>query len=201
MNYGRIIAPYLSNISIDEKVETFREYYCGDSIPIEIEDIIELKLKIGITPIPGFLKMTNMDALITSDWEEIYVDKNEYLDDRRYNRLRFSLAHEVGHLIMHKQVYNNFEIKTLEDYYKLYKNIPERQYGYLECQANKFASYLLIPRKILAIEAEKELKNKDDPRLQKIERTILNSYLARPLSKIFRVSEEAVEIALNDLIP
>jgi len=201
MNYKNVYAPYLNNVAIAEKVEIFRKKFWDNSIPVEIEDIIELKLNISLVPIPGFLKLTNMDALLTSDWECIYVDYSEYLDDRRYNRLRFSLAHEIGHYVMHKQIYSNFGIKTLEDYYKLYKDIPARQYGYLECQANKFASYLLIPREILAVEIEKELKDKNDPRLQKIDRLTLNSYLAKPLSKIFKVSEEAVVIALRDITP
>jgi Zn-dependent peptidase ImmA (M78 family) len=201
MNYRNIVAPYLNNVTIGEKVEIFRKNFGSDAIPIEIEDIIELKLNIEVIPVPGFLKLTNMDALITSNWKSVYVDYNEYLDDRRYNRLRFSLAHEIGHFVMHKEVYSNFWIKSLEDYHKLYKDIPKRQYWYLECQANKFASYFLVPRKILAIEMEKELKNKNDPRLKKIDRLILNSYLAKPLSKVFEVSEEAVGHALNDLTP
>jgi len=201
MNYRNFVAPYLNNVTIGEKVEIFRKDFWNDNILVEIEDIIELELKINVIPIPGFLKLANMDALITSDWKCVYVDRDEYLDDCRYNRLRFSLAHEIGHFVMHKEIYNNFGIENQEDYYKLYKDIPARQYGYLECQANKFASYLLVPRKFLAIEAEKELKNKDDPRLKKIDRLLLNSYLAKPLCKKFGVSEEAMRIALNDLTP
>lgn len=201
MNYRNIVAPYLNNIAIEKSVEIFRKNFWKDAIPVEIEDIIELKLKIRLVPIPGFLKLTNMDALITSDWKCVYVDNNEYLDDCRYNRLRFSLAHEIGHYVMHKQIYNNFGIKTINDYYKFYRDIPSQQYSYLECQANKFASYLLIPRKVLALEMEKELKSKNDPRPKKIDRQILNSYLAKPLSKIFKVSEKALTIALEDITP
>lgn len=200
MSYKNIVAPYLNNVLIEEKADIFRKNFWGNTIPVEIEEIIELRLGIELIPIPGFLRLTNMDALITSNWKCIYVDNNEYMDGN-YNRLRFSLAHEIGHYVMHKQIYNSFEIKTIEDYYRLYKDIPERQYSYLEGQANKFASHLLIPRKILAIEAEKELKSKDNPKLKKIDRVILNSYLAKPLSKIFRVSEEALRIALGDITP
>ncbi len=201
MNYRNFVAPYLDNVAIAEKVEVFRRNFWGNSIPVEIEDIIELKLKIDVIPVPGFLKFANMDALITSDWRRIYVDRNEYLDDYRYNRLRFSLAHEIGHFAMHKEIYSSFQIKNIEDYYKLYKDIPERQYWYLESQANKFASYLLVPRKNLSIEMKKELKSRSDPRLKKIDRKILNSYLAKPLAKVFKVSEEVVNHALDDLTP
>lgn len=201
MTYKNFTAPYLNNVAIAEKVETFRNKFWDDTVPVEIEEIIGLKLKMDVVPIPGFFRLTNIDALITSDWKCVYVDKNEYLDDRQYNRLRFSLAHEIGHFVMHKEVYSSFRIKNLEDYYKFYKEIPERQYWYLECQANKFASYLLAPRKILAAEMEKELESKNEPRLKKIDRKKLNSYLAKPLAKIFQVSEEVVNYALDDLTP
>ncbi len=196
MNYKDIIVPYLDNL--EERVEVFRKDFWNNTIPVEIEEIIELKLKISLAPILGFWKLTKMDALITSNWRCIYVDYEKYM--RCDNRLRFSLAHEIGHYVMHRQIYNNFGIKTLEDYRKLYKDIPTRQYGYLEVQANRFASHLLIPRKVLAIEMEKELKNKNDPRIEKIDRQKLNSYLAIPLAKKFKVSEEALEIALKDIM-
>ncbi len=74
MDYKSITAPYLNNVTIGERVELFRKEFWNDNIPVEIEDIIELKLNIGIIPIPGFLKLTNMDALIASGWKYIYVD-------------------------------------------------------------------------------------------------------------------------------
>lgn len=191
----------MNNVIIEERVESFRKNFGDDKIPVEIEEIIELKLNIGIVPIPGFLKITNMDALITSDWKYIYVDNDEYFNGHRYYRLRFSLAHEIGHFILHRIIYNDFDIKNQVDYCKLYKDIPELQYRYLEGQANKFASYLLIPRKVLIVETEKVFENNKNllSRFKKIDRTILNSYLAIPLSKIFEVSEEAAKIALDDL--
>jgi Zn-dependent peptidase ImmA (M78 family) len=199
MYFKSITAPYLNNVTIGEKVELFREKFWNDAVPVEIEDIIELKLNIGIFPVPGFLRLADMDALITSTFKYIYVDNNEYLNG--HNRLRFSLAHEVGHFVLHKEIYYNFGIKKQEDYRKLYRDIPELQYKYLEIQANKFASYLLIPRKVLAVELEKELKNNKNnlSRFEKMDRKILNSYLAIPLSKIFKVSEEAMKYALLDI--
>ena len=157
-------------------------------------------MKINVIPIPGFLKLTNIDALITTDWKSIYIDEEEYLDERFHNRLRFSLAHEIGHFILHKKIYTNFNIKNLEDYYKLNEDIPQKQYSYLETQANKFANYLLVSRKVLIVERRKELKKKGSPALFKnIDIKTLNSYCAIPLSKIFKVSDEVVAIALNDI--
>lgn len=200
MNYKNIVVPYLTNARIERATDLFREKFWGDSVPVNIEHIIDVELKIDVVSIPGFLKLANIDALISSDWKSIYVDRDEYLDERRHNRLRFSLAHEVGHFVLHKKIYTNFNIKNLEDYYKLNRDIPQKQYGYLETQANKFANYLLIPRKILIIEREKELKKRGNPAwFKKLDTKTLNSYCAIPLSKTFKVSDEVVAIALNDL--
>ncbi len=190
MNYKNIVVPYLDNVRIERKAEVFRQKFWGNSIPVDIEYIIDIKLKIHVIPIPDFLKFANIDALITSDWKSIYVDRDEYLDERRHNRLRFSLTHEIGHFVLHKKIYTDFNIKNLRDYYKLNEDASQKQYSYLETQANKFANYLLVPREILIVEREKELKKKGSPSwFKKMDIKTLNSYCAIPLSKIFKVSD------------
>lgn len=200
MDYKEIKIPYLNNKKIEKEAENFRKRFWDNNIPIDIETIIDVKLKIYIIPISGFLKLASVDALISSDYKSIHVDKDVYLDERRHNRLRFSLAHEIGHFVLHKKSYSSFNIKNLEDYYKLNKNIPTKEYGYFETQANKFASYLLVPREILKIEEQKELKRKNNPSwFKELDRRTLNPYLAMPLSKIFDVSEDVITIALGDI--
>jgi Zn-dependent peptidase ImmA (M78 family) len=200
MNYKDIVVPYLSRAEIENKADLFRKRFWGNGIPVNIEHIIDIKLKIYIIPVPGFLKSANIDALIASDWKSIYVDRSEYLDERRHNRLRFSLAHEIGHFVLHKRTYANLNIKNSSDYYKLNKEIPQRQYSYFESQANKLASYLLVPRRELIVERRKELRKKGKPAwFKELDAKTLNSYLAIPLSKTFNVSEDVIAIALNDL--
>jgi len=200
MNYKGIIVPYLSNEKIVNRAQQFRTKFWGNVVPVDIESIIDIKLAINVIPIPRFLEYSGIDALITSNWKSIYVDREEYLDERRHNRLRFSLAHEIGHFVLRQRIYASFKIKTLEDYYKLNKEMPPEQYGYFETQANKFANYLLVPRKALMVERKKELKRKGNLAwFKKMDTKTLNSYLAIPLSKIFRVSDKVIAIALNDL--
>ncbi|XOB42362.1 MAG: ImmA/IrrE family metallo-endopeptidase [Candidatus Nealsonbacteria bacterium] len=198
MDYKNVIVPYLDNEKIKEEADWFRKKFWNNKVPVDIESIIDIKLKINIIPILGFSKLTSTDTLITSDWKSIYVDKYQYLN--QHDRLKFSLAHEVGHFVLHKRIYNTFKIKNLTDYYKFNENIPQRQYSYLETQANKFASYLLVPRDVLITERKKELKKRKNPDwFKKINTKTLNSYLAIPLSKVFKVSDGVVAIALNDL--
>ena len=189
---------FLSNDEIRQKVEGFRKTYWNNSVPVEIEDIIDLKLKINIIPIPGLQDLCDTITLITSGWDSIYVDNKIFSDERYLNRLRFSFAHEVGHYILHKHIYETLNIKNIENFYKFFEIITPEQYGYLEAQANKFANFLLVPRDMLAKEKEKIMKStKNLFDINSIDKNTLNSYISRPLSNIFGVSDTTIEIALN----
>ena len=149
MNYLSIKIPFINREKIKRKADLFREKFWDDSVPVDIEKIIDIKLEIDIIPLPNL-----GDAFISSDWKSIYVDQNKYLNGIQ-NRLRFSLAHEIGHFILHKDIYNSFKINSLEKFYQFIDKIPGEQYGFLETQANKFANFLLVPRNKLAIKKRK----------------------------------------------
>ncbi|KPJ54999.1 hypothetical protein AMJ47_03000 [Parcubacteria bacterium DG_72] len=197
MDYKSIRVNFLNNIQIKNKADLFRKEFWDSSIPVDIERIIDLKLKIDVIPFPNLQNSCDADAPISSDWKSIYVDKYRYLDDRYQNRLRFSFAHEIGHFVLHKDIYESFNIKTINDFYRFIEDFDNEQYGYLETQANKFANYLLVPREILIEHKKKIINGKDF--LSRIDSKTLNSYLANPISNIFGISGKVAEIALNDL--
>jgi len=200
MDYSKVKVPFFNWKAINPKVDAFREKYCDSILPLDIERVIEFKLDINIVPVPGLGKICS-EALITSDWLTLYVDKELYEDERKQNRLRFSYAHEIGHLILHSNLYSSFGIKSFSDFYNFFNGIPQDQYSYLETQANKFASLLLIPRNILKSKFDLEfVKLKDLPNIKTFDPGLLKSYLANPLSILFGVSSEAMEIALSELI-
>lgn len=200
MEYKNLRVPFISKELIKNKADSFRQEFWNGSIPVDIEKIIGVKLRIDIIPIPGLEKLCNIDALISSDWQSIYVDEEKFNDERYINRLRFSLAHEIGHHVLHKDIYNSFKILSFEDFYSFIEKIPNDQYGFLETQAHLFASFLLVPRDQLIIVKEKVLndyKKLIDIENHSIDNELLNSYLAGPVSKYFGVSSEAMEIILN----
>jgi len=197
MNYRDIKVPPLNNDFIKNRADLFRKSFWDKSIPVDIERIIDLKLKLNIVPVPDLQRICDVDALIASNWEEIYVDNDRYLDDRYQNRLRFSFAHEIGHFILHKDIYESFSLSSFEDFYDLMRDIPQEQYSYLETQANKFANYLLVPRVALAQFKSILIRNKI--MTLKVDKRTLDSYLAIPISEKFGVSEKVIEIALNEL--
>ena len=185
----------IPNKEIKRRADEFRKKHWGDIIPVDIEFIIENNIGIAIIPVPGLKDQCNTDAFISSDWQSVYVDNDKYLEDSYYNRLRFSIAHEVGHSVLHKELYESLGIESFEDFRRFVSEVPATHYGYIETQANKFANYFLVPRNILKMKRENiisqyaEIKDIDDVQV--------NSYIATPLSKEFGVSPEVMEIALS----
>lgn len=50
------------------------EHHPDGSIPIPIEEIVEIKLGIKLIPAPGLLRL-GIDAFLTHDFKEIYIDQ------------------------------------------------------------------------------------------------------------------------------
>lgn len=198
--------PFLDALKIKEAADAFRNEHWKKSVPVDIEHIIEIQMGIQLVPVPGLRRGFGIDAFITSIWGEIYVDKDAYDDERYRARVRFSLAHEIGHYVLHKKAYEKLGIVSVENYYKFTEAKAEAEntfHRYAEVQADMFANILLIPsqhllkRRIELLEIKKEELVKANVPLQ--DNPTLNSYLAPYLSEEFGVSGIALKIALDRL--
>jgi Zn-dependent peptidase ImmA (M78 family) len=108
---------------------------------------------LDIIPTPGLHKGFDIDAFITSDLTSIFVD--EFVYDSRPGRYRFSLAHELAHLLLHKDIFSRLRFSTIAEWKKVITEFPEKEYGYLEWQAYALAGLILVPPDPLAGEFEK----------------------------------------------
>lgn len=135
---------HLSNDDIRLKAEQFlSRYHPAGNIPIPIEDIVDLQLKIDIVSLPGMRRSSDVDAFISRDMTAIYIDEHVYQSVE--TRFRFSLAHEIAHAILHQKVFSNLEYDDLQSWRRVYQQIPEEEYHWLEIQANAFAGFVLVP--------------------------------------------------------
>lgn len=100
------------------------------------------------------------------------VCKEIYVADESFPRQRFTIAHEIGHIILHHQAGENIN----EVDYRSSDNNFERK----EFQANAFASALLMPKKD-ALKVWRALKDVDD------------------FAEYFEVSKKAASIRLLNL--
>lgn len=127
------------------------------SIPIPIDEIIEITLGIRINTIPNLKNDFGIDGFIDSSFTDITVDDHcfNYFEERT----RFTIAHELGHKILHERLYNNFSITNLEEYLNFQKTIPEESHSWMEYQANVFAACMLVPTKILTQEVNQAISS------------------------------------------
>ena len=100
------------------------------------------------------LDKLDMDAYLRFDLSGIVVDHKCYMEERFQNRLRFSFAHEVGHFVLHKGIYDRLNISTPQEWKDLVLNESNQEYRSFEWQANEFAGRLLVPQQELVREIE-----------------------------------------------
>lgn len=155
--YPPIKAEFLSHEAINKSTEKFlKKYNNKNKTPLPIEQIIEFDLKINIVPVCDFKANYDIEGSISYDMTIIYVD--EYLYNNYENRYRFTLAHEIGHLILHKHIIQSFEPGSISDWEKIYQRADLSNYSWLEWQAYEFAGLLLVPKNELVPLFNREIK-------------------------------------------
>jgi Zn-dependent peptidase ImmA (M78 family) len=64
----------------------------------------------------------------------------------RLGRYRFTLAHELCHMLLHREIYDNAKIHSLDDYVRFQEELdPDLRAAY-EFQAMNLAGRLLLPK-------------------------------------------------------
>lgn len=175
-------AKYISSEEIANIVEHFRGQYWPRPSPVDIEEVIELGLKLNIVPVPNLWTQGGVEAFLTSDFSSILVDAKFFDDDKKSARLRFALAHEVGHFILHRTLYLSLSIKSETDYIKVIKQMSHSEYNRIESQANEFAGHLLVNEREL-IEEIKKIRDSPERNFDPLIR----------LANMFKVSKQVIE--------
>ena len=162
---------------IRKKVEDVLHEHDLFMAPIDIEKLAE-KLNIQIQhkrledDVSGFLLIKQPNAIVMLN------------EMHHKNRQRFTLAHEIGHYILHKNLDSLFIEKGLT--YFRSKNYPIENYE-IEKEANCFAAELLMPKKIISkliLEKSLDISHESD---------------FSSLAKKLEVSERALAIRLMGL--
>jgi hypothetical protein len=130
-------------------LDLYHQVHGGERFPVNVEQLIRDVPETFQTGEPivvqgseldpefeGAMFNLNAGEAAPSNWAVVY---NTAISSP--GRIRFTLAHELGHYLCHRKIQDHFncnEADTLE------WDTPERQ---MENEANQFASYLLMPRK------------------------------------------------------
>lgn len=196
-NIPRFECPYIDKKVIWNFADEFRkEHWKENELPVDIESIIEKQLKLNIEPKHDLLSQFDIDAFLRIDLSGIVVDYKSFMDERYKNRLRFSYAHELGHLILHRDIYTQLPISNLPEWKEFIENVPDREYGFFEYQANEFAGRVLEPRSRLVTELQNCVKVIKDLKLvdylSSDPGAVLSS-ISPTLCRPFGVSDQVIE--------
>jgi hypothetical protein len=143
-----IVAPYLPYDKLRSVADDFlKKHHESGELPVPIERIVEFSFGLDIVPVPGLQDEFEVDAFITSDLSEIRVDS--FIQEKRPARYRFSLAHELAHLLIHQDVFANLSFSSITQWKRAICSIPEDQYGWIEWQAYALGGLILVPSSAL----------------------------------------------------
>ncbi len=111
-----------------------------------IIEIAEIDLNIRINPQPGLRHRSDVEAFLESDLRTLCIDQDLYEDPRQEKRLRFTFAHEIGHLILHRIEISQIQFAGIEEWVDFRIKMKEEDNRWFESQAYEFAGRLLVPR-------------------------------------------------------
>lgn len=184
-------------------VECLKKFNPESKIPVPIEHVIDNILKINIIPFPSLFTGFEINAFTSSDNRNIYVD--EYLYEYLNPQYRFTLAHELGHIVLHKEIYSKCKTDSIQEWKEFISEIDQFDYNRLEFQANCFAGLFLVPRnhleKVFYSELKKQRKNIERAQSNGLKKEDYLPYIAdlisEKLSPIFEVHKDVVRIRIE----
>jgi hypothetical protein len=192
-------APFLTYEDINAKA---REVHvaCGydKGTLVDIEAIVEFQYSIDVVPVRGLKDDYSVDGFLALSFTQIFVD--ESILERHPTRYRFTLAHELGHRILHADIFRDLQITTTEEWVRFYLGLDDYDYGWFERQAYWFAGAILVPEESLIAEyqaaADKiRASGLEDADLSQNSRT----QLAGALAKRFFVSTAVMQKRLGEI--
>lgn len=188
---------YLTYRHVGEYVADFlKKYHSSLQLPIPIEWIIESDLGLHIHSLPNLYRIFGQNGFLGRERKVIYIDEYQY--DNFVEKLRFTLAHEVGHFIMHESLYEGLSFNSQQEYIEWLHSRPRNELGWFETQANWFAGQLLVPTEPLKEHCVNLLEsNRDQFSKGKYLSHEFWSYASNELAEPFEVNPIVVEIRIR----
>lgn len=184
---------YKTKSEIEAEANNILRSYWDSTLPIDVEAICEFDLRLKLSPIPGLRNFT-YDGFLPRNINEIFWDP-----DVVKVRTRFTIAHELGHFLLHNHVTKELIFNNYEEWIDFCSKIPIEQRMAAESQANTFAAKLLAPKDMIIqeiIKLEKDIRNAI--KLVGYEDSaLIIDYITVSLAKTFEVSEDCMKIRIE----
>lgn len=129
-----------------QKIEELRAEYeilRVERTPIDVFTFFEVDLRLDPIPFPRLTLKYRVEAAITADFTGLYLDEEQYAlmekgPEWRLSRLRFTIAHELAHFFLHKDLPQAEHFSSLPAFAHWTNNYAGRKYT-IEQEANEFA--------------------------------------------------------------
>lgn len=186
--------PWLDREEIRKAADDTRaKFWKENTFPIDIEYMIARRLNIHIESIKGLFHELSSNTFLSFDRSTIIVDDYAYMSGRFDGKIHFDLAHEVGHFVLHKEIYNdlNHRIKSIDDYLNFQNTAPDSSIWSFEYQASEFAGRLMVPLQELILEVEKRCHEVTENGLKKkyaLNPEAFSSLISTDISDVFGVT-------------
>ncbi|PTY76788.1 transcriptional regulator [Heyndrickxia sporothermodurans] len=163
LKYSVIVRDFLEQF-IDFPALQDREIYEGIDNPEELALSIRRSMDLGLEPIHDIIEVAELMGftVINMDYQEDKVDAfssmntingNSYFvittgDSGSFYRQQFSIAHEIGHWVLHQNINP--------------QELDKDEYKTMENEANKFASIFLLPKESFGNELKTKIVDEID---------------------------------------
>ena len=141
---------FIPDSDIESKADLLRKQFKMDQAPVDVFTLADL---LEIEVFEAEFKDRDTCGMITKSAADgafrIFVNR-----EHGHSRQRYTVAHELGHFILHKDKFSDPQNASLIDSeLSMFRFGPDSKGGpdtrRLEIQANKFAASLLMPRKLV----------------------------------------------------
>ena len=164
-----------------------------NEILVDIETVCDA-LCVNILPVADLFRCFHIDAFISADFRTIYVDEGEFR--KSSPRYRFSVAHELGHFVLHRDYYPS-GVSGLREWVDASCDLLS---AWAENQANCFAGNLLVPEDKLIQILNNEFGGSFARNYWNASPAEFECIFAR-VGKKFMVSEQVILRRMQDIFP
>lgn len=133
---------FISDEELEAHALTFlKKYHSSLSIPVPIETILGKQLRVKLVPVAELKSEFGIDGCLARDMKNVFVDMDLMMNAEF--RTRFTIAHEVGHLVLHQEYIKKFQPTDASNWKAIV--MGDKAWGRMEYQAHQFAAFCLIP--------------------------------------------------------
>lgn len=189
---------------IRDKIRELRSQYetlSEDSLPIDVFTFMEIDLRLNPIPFPSLYNKFRIDAALTSDFESIYLDAEQYdlMESGpiwRQHRLRFTVAHELAHFFLHREEFQNQNLASKEGFVQWTTTNGGNKFR-IEQEANEFAGRLLVPENRLAEKFDEFAGQAEKVIPDFMQNGQLRDQFSQRISSVFAVNAQVIAVRLE----